>query len=92
MNPIVINDAFVDLSKIIRNDYKFSNLEIGKRICAVVAKIKFIEKYFEAYPPLVDISELGAALAYEGSSHQNELLQQIKYKLSELKPLLPDYK
>lgn len=89
---MLINDTYVDLKKIVRNDYKYTFLELGQRIVEKIGAIKDINIYYDAFPPLVDIGELGAALAYEGSSHHDELLRQINYKLSELKLILPEYK
>lgn len=90
MKPNVINSLFDRLSKIIKNDQQYPLTRVGHLLVASTASIKDIEQYYEHYPPIIDIVELGAALEYEGSSHHAEVIAQIKYKLQQLSVMLPD--
>lgn len=90
MKHTIINDLFDRISKVLRNDQKYSYERVGKLIVDSTHRIRDIEQYYTRYPPLVDIIELGAALEYEGSVYQDEIVRQIQYKLQELKVILPD--
>lgn len=90
MTDAVINDLYDRLSKILKNDQQYPHTKVGGLIVSATSMRRGIEAYFDAYPPLLDIAELGAALEYEGSSHHDELLTQISYKMSQLRMLLPD--
>lgn len=87
---IIINDTYDRISKILKNDQKYTYLEMGEFIIAHTSTIENIESYYAKYPPLLDVAELGAALGYEGTDYQEEIIKQMKYKMSELRRLLPD--
>lgn len=63
---------------------------MGEFIIACTSAINNAEMYYVKYPPLLDVAELGAALEYEGTVYQGEIIKQIRYKMSELRKLLPD--
>lgn len=86
----IINDIFDQLSKILKNDQKYSFEQMGGFITAYMSNVKNVESFYVKYPPLLDVAELSAALEYEGSGHKDAVVQQIRYKMSELKHLLPD--
>jgi hypothetical protein len=90
MTNAAINDLYIRLSKTLKNDQKYPYSKIGALIVACTSGKRDINEYFEAYPPLVDVAELGAALEYDGTSQPEELLTQIHYKLRQLAELLPD--
>lgn len=90
MQDEFINDLYNHLSVIVKNDRKYSYTEMGAMIIKKTHAARGIEYYFQNYPPLIDIAELGASLEYEGTTHHQDLIKQIKYKLQELKTLLPD--
>jgi hypothetical protein len=90
MKPTIINDLFDRISKVLKNDQQYPYQRVGKLIVDSTSRVRNIESYYSSYPPLIDIIELGAALEYEGSSYQDEIIRQIKYKLQELKAILPD--
>lgn len=90
MEDTLINDIYDRISKIIKNDQKYTHQKMGKLVIACLTSVAVAESLYANYPPLLDISELGAALEYEGSSHQESILQQMHYKMTELKALLPD--
>lgn len=90
MKDTIINDLYDRLSKILKNDQKYTYEKIATLLSSCVADISHINSYYEYYPPLVDIMELGAALEYVSSEYKSATIQQIKYKMLELKRLLPD--
>lgn len=90
MNNIVINDIYDQLSKILKNDQKYSNSVIAGLIIRCIGSQSDIGLYYAAYPPLLDVAELGAALEYASPEYQAATIQQIRYKMSELRQLLPD--
>lgn len=90
MNNAIINDLYDRLSKILKNDQKYSNKVIAGLIVTCLTAQRDIDQYYSHYPPLVDVAELGAALEYAGVEYQDSTLQQIKYKMAELRTLLPD--
>jgi hypothetical protein len=85
-----INELYDQLSKLLKNDQKYPHKKVGESIVLSASRIENIEYYYSTYPPLLDVIELSAALEYEGSIYSDEMLQQIKYKMTELKNLLPD--
>jgi hypothetical protein len=85
-----INELYDQISKVLKNDQKYPYKKMGESIVASTNRINNIEYYYSAYPPLLDVIELSAALEYEGSAYHDEMIRQIKYKMSELKNLLPD--
>lgn len=86
----MINTMYDRIVKILKNDQKYPSTKVGALIGGVAADAPNIETFFAEYPPLLDIIELGAALEYEGSGHINQIIEQIRYKLSELRKILPD--
>lgn len=90
MKNIIINNAYDRISKILKNDQHYPYSVLGKLMIECMVAIDKIDQYYEKYPPLVDIAELGAALEYENSKYQDEIIKQIRYKMQELKVLLPD--
>jgi hypothetical protein len=90
MNNAVINDIYDQLSKILKNDQKYSNSVIARLLVKCIGAQSDINIYYAAYPPLLDVAELGAALEYASGEYQTDTIQQIRYKMSELKHLLPD--
>lgn len=90
MNNIVINDIYDQLSKILKNDQKYSNNVIATLIVKSISTQPDINHYYATYPPLLDVAELGAALEYASLEYQADTLRQIRYKMSELRQLLPD--
>lgn len=90
MNDIFINDTYDRIAKILKNDQQYSYKVVSEKIVSSVSKLNNIDRYYEKYPPLLDVIELGASLGYEGSGYQAEIIKQIQYKMSELRMLLPD--
>lgn len=90
MHDTIINGTYDKIAKILKNDQQYPFTVIGKRIISCAAALSDIEQYYEKYPPLLDVIELGASLEYEGSTHQSEIMKQIQYKMAELRTLLPD--
>jgi hypothetical protein len=90
MKNTVINDIYDRISKILKNDQKYTYSKMGALIITYITSINSIDGYYQNYPPLLDVVELGAALEYEGSEYPDEIVRQIRYKMSELKHLLPD--
>jgi hypothetical protein len=90
MKNTIINELFDQLSKILKNDQHYSTEKVGELMGACISRHRNIEQYYAEYPPLLDVAELGAALGYEGSGHRDEILKQIRYKMAQLKSLLPD--
>lgn len=90
MENIVINDTFDRISKILKNDQHYTYKQMGALIIAHIATIDNIDYYYQNYPPLLDVAELGAALEYEGTAYQDEIIKQMRFKLSELRKSLPD--
>ena len=90
MQDEYVNDLYNRLSVIVKNDRKYSYSEMGEMIIKNTHAAPGIEYYFQTYPPLIDIAELGASIAYEGTRHHDDIVKQIKYKLQELKSSLPD--
>ena len=90
MKDTIINDLYDRLSKILKNDQKYSYATIGELISGCIENVEHINSYYDQYPPLVDILELGAAIEYASIEYRQESLQQIRYKMLELKKLLPD--
>jgi hypothetical protein len=90
MNNTIINDIYDRLSKILKNDQKYPNNVIAELIVTCLTAQQDIDQYYMQYPPLVDVAELGAALEYASAAYQNDTLQQIKYKMAELRTQLPD--
>ncbi|MDB5187179.1 MAG: hypothetical protein JWM07_651 [Candidatus Saccharibacteria bacterium] len=92
MQDVIINDTYDRISKILKNDQKYPYKKMGDLIATYVHALDNVESLYSRYPPLLDVVELGAALGYEGSAYQEEIIKQVKYKLSELRRLLPDIK
>lgn len=90
MKNTAINDIYDRISKVLKNDQKYSYTKMGDLIIKYANGMDSINQYYEKYPPLLDIIELGAALEYEGSEHPDEIVRQIRYKMSELRNILPD--
>lgn len=87
---IVINDTYDRISKLLKNDQHYTYKQMGEFIIACTSSIDNAEMYYAKYPPLLDVAELGASLEYEGTAYQDEIIQQMRFKMSELRPLLPD--
>lgn len=92
MQDVIINDTYDRISKILKNDQKYSYKKLADLIAMHVHALENLESLYSQYPPLLDVVELSAALGYEGSAYQDEIIKQVKYKLSELRQLLPDIK
>jgi hypothetical protein len=90
IEDIQINDAYDRISKLLKNDQQYSYDILGGLIVEYMTSLSEINQYYEKYPPLLDVVELGAALAYEGTRYHEEIMKQIKYKMQELKALIPD--
>lgn len=90
MKKIIINDTYDRITKILKNDQRYSYAKISALILQCVESIHDINHYYEQYPPLLDVIELSASIGYPGSGHQAELMQQIRYKMQELRHILPD--
>lgn len=90
MTDAAINDLYNQLKKTLKNDQKYPYSKMGALIVASTSSKRDIDAYFKAYPPLLDVAELGAALEYGGGKHTDELMTQINYKLRQLSELLPD--
>lgn len=90
MTDAAINDLYSQIRKTMKNDQKYPYSKMGALIVASMSSKRNIDAYFEAYPPLVDVAELGAALEHGGGKHNEELIEQINYKLRQLAELLPD--
>lgn len=85
-----INDIYDKISKILKNDQKYDYAAMGSRIVGCTIVLDDINFYYAKYPPLLDIAELGASLEHESHTYQVEMLAQIKYKMTELRKILPD--
>lgn len=85
-----INDIYDRISKILKNDQKYSYKTMGDHIVKCTSVHSNIEEYYDKYPPLLDVAELGASLEYEGGGYQKEIIDQIHYKMKQLHKLLPD--
>ena len=85
-----INTIYNQISHILKNDQKYSYAVIGSRIVGCTTVRSDIEQYFNRYPPLLDIAELGASLEHEGSAFERELMEQIQYKMQQLRAELPE--
>lgn len=90
MKDTIINDIYDHISTILKNDQQYSYGILGGLIVEYTIGLDEINQYYDKYPPLLDVAELGAALEYEGSGYHEEIMKQIKYKMRELKTLLPD--
>ena len=90
MKTHIINEIYDRISKILKNDQKYPYVTIGSLIVSSTTARRDINYYFDAYPPLLDIAELGASLEHEGSDYQAEIIEQIKYKMQQLRKMLPD--
>jgi hypothetical protein len=90
MKDIIINDLYDRLSKMLKNDQHYSYKVVAERIAACIADIQQPEMYYVSYPALLDIAELGASLEYAVPGYEDQIVQQIRYKLRELKSQLPD--
>lgn len=87
---IIINDTYDRISKILKNDQHYTYKQMGEFIIACTSAIDNAEMYYTKYPPLLDVAELGASLEYEGTAYQDEIIKQMRFKMSELRKLLPD--
>jgi hypothetical protein len=90
MENVLINDLYDRLSKILKNDQKYSYKEMSEFIIACASEQPDIETIYAKYPALLDIIELGAALEHGAADYQEHIRKQAQYKLSELKSALPD--
>lgn len=90
MENTTINNLYDRISKILKNDQKYTYTEMSARITASTSTLNDVESYYTTYPPLLDVIELGAALEYNGANYQEQMIEQMKYKMFELKKLLPD--
>lgn len=90
MKHAFINDIYDHISTILKNDQQYSYDILGGLIVEYTIGLAEINQHYDDYPPLLDVVELGAALEYEGSNNREEIMKQIKYKMRELKALLPD--
>lgn len=85
-----INAIYDQISKILKNDQKHPFKKMGSLIVGCTIVRNDIEWYYEKYPPLLDVAELGASLEHEGGEYQKEIIEQIRYKMQQLRTLLPD--
>lgn len=90
MQNHIINDIYDRISKILKNDQQYPYRTMGRLIIDCIRDVQNIEYYYDTYPALVDVAELGASLEHEGSDYQKEIIAQIKYKLRQLHATLPD--
>jgi hypothetical protein len=87
-----INYIYDQISKILKNDQKYSYKIMGGHIVACTNARQDIGRYFAKYPPLLDVAELGASLEHEGSGYEKETIEQIRYKMQQLLSMLPEIK
>lgn len=87
-----INTIYDRISKILKNDQKHSYKTMGQLIVNLFSGRADIERYYDLYPPLLDVAELGANLEHVEANHGREVIDQIKYKMQQLLVMLPDLK
>lgn len=85
-----INDIYDRIAKILKNDQKYPYETMGSHIVGCTIVRDDIDMYYDRYPPLLDVAELGASLEHEGTDYQKEIIEQIRYKMQQLRKLLPD--
>jgi hypothetical protein len=90
MEHETINDIYIRIRRILKNDQHYPYTVVGQRIVGYLTTLREANRYYDSYPPLLDIAELGAALEYEGTVQPTAIIDQITYKLAELKKILPD--
>jgi hypothetical protein len=87
-----INAIYDQISKVLKNDQQYSYKKMGELIITCTSTRDNIEQYYDRYPPLLDIAELGASLEHTGTAYSREVIEQIRYKMQQLLSLLPDIK
>jgi hypothetical protein len=73
-----IDTIYLRLNEIIKNEAQMPLDQIGSYIVGCTLAVEGIEKLFESYPTLVEISDIGSDMEYQGEEYLQEYHQSLK--------------